>query len=37
VSELRQRLDAFEGELPEPLWPALLEDAIRIDAPLNAP
>ncbi len=37
VSELRQLLDGFESELPEPLWPALLEDAIRIDVPLNAP
>lgn len=35
--ELRQLFDTFEGELPAPLWPALLEDAVRIDVPLNAP
>jgi hypothetical protein len=30
-------LQAHDAEMPKPLWPALVEDAIRIDVPLNAP
>lgn len=37
AAELRQLIESFEAELPPPLWPALIEDAIRIDVPLNAP
>jgi arylsulfatase A-like enzyme len=37
VAELTALLDAHDATQSEPLWPSLLEGAIRIDAPLNAP
>ena len=36
VAELRKLIDAQNASLPKPLWPGLLEGAIRIDVPLNA-
>ncbi len=36
VAELRKLIDAQNAGLPKPLWPGLLEGAIRIDVPLNA-
>jgi arylsulfatase A-like enzyme len=36
VAELRKLIEAQNTGLPKPLWPGLLEGAIRIDAPLNA-
>jgi arylsulfatase A-like enzyme len=37
VAELRKLIDTQNDGLPKPLWPGLLEGAIRIDVPLNAP
>ena len=37
VAELRKLIEAHNARLPKPLWPGLLEGAIRIDVPLNAP
>jgi arylsulfatase A-like enzyme len=37
VAELTALLDAHDAEQAPPLWPSLLEGAIRIDPPLNAP
>ncbi|MEL7689965.1 MAG: sulfatase-like hydrolase/transferase [Roseovarius sp.] len=37
VAELRKLIAAQNAGLPKPLWPGLLEGAIRIDVPLNAP
>ena len=37
VAELRKLIEAQNAGLPRPLWPGLLEAAIRIDVPLNAP
>ena len=34
---LGAKLQAYDRELPKPLWPALLEEPIRIDVPANAP
>ncbi len=36
VAAMKALLQAHDGEMPKPLWPALVEDAIRIDVPLNA-
>lgn len=30
-------IEAQNSGLPKPLWPGLLEGAVRIDVPLNAP
>ena len=37
VAELRALIEAQNAEMPPPLWPALLEGAVRIDVPLNTP
>jgi arylsulfatase A-like enzyme len=37
VERLRAKLVAHGGEMPRPLWPALLEEPIRIDVPADAP
>ena len=37
VAAMKAMLQAHDAEMPKPLWPALVEDAIRIDVPLNAP
>jgi arylsulfatase A-like enzyme len=37
VAALRTLIEAQNAGLPQPLWPGLLEGAIRIDVPLNAP
>ncbi|MFL6751694.1 MAG: sulfatase-like hydrolase/transferase [Sphingomicrobium sp.] len=37
VKQLRAELAAHDRELPPPLWPALLEEPIRIDVPADAP
>lgn len=37
VKELVALLAAHGREMPAPLWPALIEDPIRVDVPLNAP
>jgi arylsulfatase A-like enzyme len=37
VKRLRAELAAHDRELPKPLWPALLEEPIRIDVPADAP
>ena len=37
VTRLRALLDAYNREMPSPLWPALLEEPIRIDFPADAP
>lgn len=37
VVALLAELDAHDRQMPKPLWPALIEDAIRIDVPLDAP
>lgn len=37
VAELTALLDAHDATQSEPLWPSLLEGAIRIDVPLDAP
>jgi hypothetical protein len=30
-------IESQNAGLPKPLWPGLLEGAIRVDVPLNAP
>jgi arylsulfatase A-like enzyme len=37
VALLRAKLAGHDGELARPLWPALLEEPIRIDVPADAP
>lgn len=37
VAVLRALIEAHNAEMPAPLWPALLEGPVRIDAPLNTP
>jgi arylsulfatase A-like enzyme len=37
VKQLEAELAAHDRELAKPLWPALLEEAIRIDVPTEAP
>jgi arylsulfatase A-like enzyme len=37
VAKLRAELAAHDRELAKPLWPALLEEPIRIDVPADAP
>ncbi|HTK57409.1 MAG TPA: sulfatase-like hydrolase/transferase [Sphingomicrobium sp.] len=37
VKRLHAKLIAHDREMPEPLWPALLEEPIRIDFPAGAP
>ena len=37
VAKLRADLAAHDRELAKPLWPALLEEPIRIDVPADAP
>ena len=37
VAALRKLIETQNTGLPKPLWPGLLEGAIRIDVPLNAP
>jgi len=37
VAQLRADLAAHDRELAKPLWPALLEEPIRIDVPADAP
>ena len=37
VALLRAKLAAHDRQLAKPLWPALLEEPIRIDAPADAP
>jgi len=37
VQRLRDELAAHDRELAKPLWPALLEEPIRIDVPADAP
>lgn len=37
VAAMRARLDAHDRTMAQPLWPGLLEGAVRIDVPLNAP
>jgi hypothetical protein len=34
---MRAMIEAQNANLPPPLWPALIEGAIRVDVPLNAP
>jgi hypothetical protein len=37
VQRLRAELAAHDRQLTKPLWPALLEEPIRIDVPADAP
>jgi arylsulfatase A-like enzyme len=37
VAQLRALIEAHNANLPRPIWPALLEGAVRIDVPLNTP
>ncbi len=37
VAQLRAELTAHDRQMAKPLWPALLEEPIRIDVPANAP
>jgi arylsulfatase A-like enzyme len=37
VAAMRAMIEAQNANLPPPLWPALIEGAIRVDVPLNAP
>jgi len=37
VAQLRANLDAHDRQMAKPLWPALLEEPIRIDVPADAP
>ena len=37
VARLRAELSAHDGQMAKPLWPALLEEPIRIDVPADAP
>lgn len=37
VAELRAMIEAQNAQMPPPIWPALLEGAVRVDVPLNTP
>ena len=37
VTRLRSELSAHDSQMAKPLWPALLEEPIRIDVPADAP
>jgi arylsulfatase A-like enzyme len=37
VARLRGELDRHDAQMAKPLWPALLEEPIRIDVPADAP
>ena len=37
VQRLRAEMAAHDRQLAKPLWPALLEEPIRIDEPADAP
>jgi arylsulfatase A-like enzyme len=37
VRRLRAELAAHDREMPRPLWPALIEEPVRIDVPADAP
>ena len=37
VAQLRKMIEDQNAHMPKKLWPGLLEGAIRIDVPLNAP
>lgn len=37
VAAMRAMIEAQNANAPPPLWPALIEGAVRIDVPLNAP
>lgn len=37
VAAMRAMIEAQNANLPPPLWPALIEGAIRVDVPLNTP
>ena len=37
VNQLRAKLAAHDSQMAKPLWPALLEEPIRIDVPADAP
>lgn len=37
VADMRKMIENQNAQMPKPLWPGLLEGAIRIDVPLNAP
>ena len=37
VKELQRKLAAHDSQMAKPLWPALLEEPIRIDVPADAP
>jgi arylsulfatase A-like enzyme len=36
VAQLRKMIEDQNAQMPKPLWPGLLEGAIRIDVPLDA-
>lgn len=37
VAAMRAMIEAQNAQMPAPLWPALIEGAVRIDVPLNTP
>jgi arylsulfatase A-like enzyme len=37
VARLRAELGVHDGQMRKPLWPALLEEPIRIDVPADSP
>jgi len=37
VAAMRAMIEAQNADLPPPMWPALIEGAIRVDVPLNTP
>jgi arylsulfatase A-like enzyme len=37
VNSLREKLALHDSQMKKPLWPALLEEPIRIDVPADAP
>lgn len=37
VAAMTALLDGHDRQMPKPIWPALVEDAIRIDVPLDTP
>jgi len=37
VKSLRAKLVSHDSQMAKPLWPALLEEPIRIDEPADAP
>jgi arylsulfatase A-like enzyme len=37
VKSLREKLAEHDREMPKSLWPALIEEPIRIDVPADAP